>query len=84
MRENVKIFFGIEAKQEILKIPLSDNIISQRMSENIEQQVLKKLHDSLIFALQVDKSTNISGKPQLLVFVRMVVDGSISENFFLL
>jgi hypothetical protein len=34
-----------------------------------------------MFALQVDESTNLSGKAQLLVFVRMVVD-DISENYF--
>ncbi|CAI6348387.1 unnamed protein product [Macrosiphum euphorbiae] len=84
-REIVKIFFRIEAEQEILKIPLSDNTISRRindMSEDIEQQVLHKLGDSRIFALQVDESTDISGKSQLLVFVRIVVDDDIIENFF--
>ncbi|KAL4120074.1 hypothetical protein QTP88_012813 [Uroleucon formosanum] len=83
-REIVKIFFGIEAGQEILKIPLSDNTISRRindMSEDIEQQVLNKLSDSHMFALQVDESTDISGKAQLLVFIRMVVDDDIIENF---
>ncbi|XP_022160762.1 zinc finger BED domain-containing protein 5-like [Myzus persicae] len=52
------------------------------MSEDIEQQVLHKLRDSRMFALQVDESTDISGKAQLLVFVRMVVDDDIIENFF--
>ncbi|XP_025407112.1 protein FAM200A-like [Sipha flava] len=83
-REIVKIFFVIEAEQEILKIPLSDNTISRRindMSEIIEQQVLNKLRDSHMFALQIDESTNLSGKAQLLVIVRMVVD-DISENYF--
>ncbi|XP_025417673.1 protein ZBED8-like [Sipha flava] len=52
------------------------------MSEDIEQQVLNTLRNSLMFALQVDESTDISGKAQLLVFVRMVVDDDIIENFF--
>jgi len=35
-----------------------------------------------MFVLQVDESTDINGKAQLLVFVRMVVDDDIIENFF--
>lgn len=53
-REIVKIFFGVEAEQEISKIPLSDITISRRinlMSEDIEQQVLNKLRGSRMFAL---------------------------------
>jgi len=83
-REIVKIFFGIETEQEIYKIPLSDNTISRCIndtSEDIEQQVLNELRDSLIFALQVDESKDISGEAQLLVFVRMAVDDDIRENF---
>jgi len=35
-REIVKIFYGIEAEQEILKIPLSDNTISRRINDMSE------------------------------------------------
>jgi len=34
--EIIKICFGIEAQQEILKIPLSDNIISRRLNDMLE------------------------------------------------
>jgi hypothetical protein len=85
--EIVKIFFGIEDEQEILKISLSNITISRRindMSEDIEQQVLNKLRNSHIFVLQVDESIDISRKAQLLVFVRMIVNNDNSEIFFLL
>jgi len=39
------------------------------MTEDIEQQVLNKLRDSLMITLQVDESTDISEKVQLLVCV---------------
>lgn len=40
-REIVKIFFGIEAEQEILKSPLSDNTISMRINYMSEDFKLK-------------------------------------------
>jgi len=80
----VKTMFGDEAEKEIKKIPLSNSTISRRitaMSEDIETNVIDKLKNSKSFALQVDESTDISGKAQLLGFIRFIVDGEIIENF---
>ena len=51
------------------------------MSEDIEANVIDKLKGSQ-FALQVDECTDISGKAQLLSFIRLIDDGVIIEQFF--
>ncbi len=80
-----RIMLGVEAENEIKKVPLSDSTISRRitaMSKDIEENVEEKLKNGGFFALQVDESTDISGKAQLLAFVRFVNDEDITENFF--
>ena len=34
-----------------------------------------------MYALQADESTDIGGKPQLLIFIRYVADDKITEQF---
>ena len=80
----IETMFGVEAKNEICKIPLSDNTIQRRieaLSINIEENVFKKVLNSR-FAMQVDESTDISGKAHLLAFVRFI-DGTRIINEFL-
>jgi hypothetical protein len=81
----VRTLFGKEAEKEVNKIPMSDNTISRRitlMSNDIESIVTEKLKKQSYFALQVDESTDISGKAQLLAFIRFVDEGDITENIF--
>ncbi len=78
-----KIMLGQEAADEFSKVPLSDNTISRRitdMSHNIENS-LSEILKCTNFALQVDESTDITGKAQLLAFVRFENEGKIVENF---
>ena len=80
----VKTMFGSEYEKEIKKILLSNNTICRRicdMSANIEDTVINAVKESKIFAMQVDKSTDISGKAQLLAFIRYVIDEKITEQF---
>ena len=84
-RKIVKRILGDKAEQEIRKTPLSNNTIQKRivdLSANIEETVQTKLQSTVEFALQVDESTDISGKPQLLTFIRFV-DGNQIINQFL-
>src|ERR1044072_8654339 len=72
------------AEKELNKIPLSNDTIRRRildLSENIEENVQKKLKNSN-FALTVDESTDISNTSQLLAFVRFI-DGDEIINQFL-
>jgi len=75
--------FGDEAKKEIMKIPHSDNIIKNRiknMSDDIEKTVINKLSKQQ-FALQIDESTDISGKAHLLGFFRFINENEILNQF---
>ena len=81
----VKTMLGDKAEEEIKKIPLSNNTICRRIcdiSANIENTVITSVNKSKIFAMQVDESTDIGGKAQLLAFIRYVNNEKITEQFF--
>ena len=53
------------------------------MSENIECNIKSKILKHKLLALQIDESTDITGKAQILVlvFIRFIDDKSIVEDF---
>lgn len=82
--EVVKIMFGEDYEKEVRKIPLSNNTISRRiedMSKDVEIQVNEKLKEVDFFALQLDESTDVTGKPQVLTFVRFISESELIEQF---
>ncbi len=80
----VRPMLGEEAESELSKVPVSDNTISRRvddMSNNISS-ILSEILQNNKFALQVDETTDVTGKVQLLEFVRFENEGEIMENLF--
>ena len=73
--------FGPKAEEKIRQIPLSNHTIRRRifdMSTNIQDTVISSVKQSKMFTMQVDESTDISGKAQLIAFIQFVSDGKIS------
>ncbi len=75
---------GEEAESELSKVPVSDNTISRRVDDlsNNVSGILFEILQNNNFALQVDESTYITGKAQLLAFVWFENEGEIMENYF--
>jgi hypothetical protein len=60
---------------------MSDNTISHRVqnpSQDVATQVIVNIKDADLFSIQLEKSTDITGKAQLLTFSRFVFNGSIT------
>ena len=81
----VRTMFGPEFEMEVNKIPLADNTIGRRiqnMSDDIKLQIKDIFQDNnMMFALQLDESTDVSGLAQLLVFIRFIHNDRIIEQF---
>jgi len=86
----VENMLGHEAINKINCIPLSTQSISRRiddMSSDIKEQLKSQFVESTakfekLWSIQVDESTDISNKAQLLSYLRLIRDGKIMTQFF--
>jgi hypothetical protein len=51
------------------------------MSSDIQKQVVEKLYDGKKISLQLDESTDITQKCQLLIYIRFLDGDSVVEHF---
>ena len=79
------IMLGTAAKDKLSLVPLSNDIVKNRIddiSEDILHQVvadLKAIHTK--FSLQLDDTTDVANLSQLIAFVRYVKEDKIKEEF---
>ncbi|GFU69835.1 zinc finger MYM-type protein 6 [Trichonephila clavipes] len=67
------IMHGDKYGNELKTIPLSRDTVSRRISEmsrNIESEVIKRIQNSSVFALQLGETTNITKMSQLIIYAR--------------
>ncbi|XP_023214867.1 multiple PDZ domain protein-like [Centruroides sculpturatus] len=78
------IMHGDNYGNELKTIPLSRDTVSRRISEmsrNIESEVTKCIQNSSVFALQLDKTTDITKMSQLIIYIRFIFNEDITETF---
>lgn len=83
MLKAARLVLGETNSKKLAKISLSDSTIKTRIDElaqDIECQVLEKIHASPYFAIQCDETTDVAQLSQLLVYVRYVGSTSIEEE----
>ena len=76
--------FGETSAKKIQQVPLSNDTIKKRislMSTDVKQHVIAEIRTSPMFAVQLDKSTDIAPCSQLLVFVQYIHKEDVKEEF---
>ena len=85
----VKTMLGTNAAEQVKKVSLSNYTISRRIEDilsDLHCQICEHFEAlgnelSLLWSLQVDESTNISGKAQLLAFIRFIKDAKFLNEY---
>ena len=83
MLKAASLVLGETNSKKLAMISLSDSTIKtgiDELSNDIELQVLEKIHASPFFAIQCDEITDVARLSQLLVYVRFAGLSSIEEE----
>ncbi|GFT43769.1 protein ZBED8 [Nephila pilipes] len=81
--EIVRLMLGPNEVKEVNKVSLSVDTVKRRihdMSNDILGTLIKKLLSAEKFALQIDKTTDIKNKAQLIAIIRFVDEDFIKEH----
>ncbi|GFR11536.1 SCAN domain-containing protein 3 [Trichonephila clavata] len=82
--EIVRIMLGPNEVKEVNKVSLSADTVKRRihdMSSDILGTLIKKLLSAEKFELQIDETTDIKNKAQLIAIVRFVDEDFIKEHY---
>ncbi|GFT81845.1 zinc finger BED domain-containing protein 5 [Nephila pilipes] len=80
----VRLMLGSNEVKEVNKVSLSADTVKRRihdMSSDILGTLIKKLLSAEKFALQIDETTDIKNKGQLIAIVRFVDEDFIKEHY---
>ncbi|XP_055908389.1 zinc finger BED domain-containing protein 5-like [Eupeodes corollae] len=86
MIDTVRCVLGEAAAKKVAAVQCSNNTVSDRIhkiSDHIEDELVRRLNVCDMFAMQLDESTDIAGLSILLVFVRYPFDKSIQEDLLI-
>ena len=78
----VKLLLGETSAKKIQQVPLFNDTIKRRnsfMSTDVKQQVNAEIRSFLMFAEQLDESTDVASCLRLLVFVRYIHKKDVKE-----
>ena len=73
-----------EAANKLQAIPISNDTVQRRimdMAVDVEEQLIEQVKKSKYFAIQLDKSTDLSNCAILVCFVRYVNEGRVMKDF---
>ena len=74
---------GEKESKKLNAVSMSNNTVKRRivdMSDNALEQILTHAKESPFYSIQIDECTNITGPPQLSVFIRNMNNASESKN----
>ena len=83
-KDLVENLIGEAQARKLDEVPVSNNTVCRRiqgMADYSKSQLVRRVAESPFFAIQLDKSTDVTNFPQLLVNIRFVYDFETIEDF---
>ena len=86
-KDLVENLIGKAQARKLDKVSVFNNTVCRRiqdMTDYSKSQLVRRVAENPFFAIQLDKSTDMTNFPQLLVYVRYVYDFEIIERLLVL